>query len=142
MIENESYQMLTVPICSFQKKNGVLSFNLKQYNERLCIFDKFNNVVIDVETCHQYPCMSGMNMQCFFDIGEGKIEKYKRIACTEYAKTISNELNLKVLKKCKGIIILLSAGIKFPDGNEKLSNEVYLNLIKGNKSKKKVKKTK
>ena len=140
MLEDNNYKIVTMHICSFERKNGMLSLNMNKYPERLCIHDKLNKVVIDVETNHQYPYVRILNMQSFYNIEESKmLTSDKRVACIEYA-TVPYDLGKETLKKCQNIIKALKEGKEFPDGNKVLSNEQYLEMINDSQKNEKTKK--
>lgn len=140
MLEDKNYKILKMHICSFERKNGILTFDMKKYPERLCIYDKNNNVVIDVDTKHQYPYIRVLNGQSFYNIDEVKtLTSDRRVACMEYA-TFIYDLEKELLKDCKNIINLLQKGYVFPSGNEMLTNEEYLATINNSQNKEKSKK--
>ena len=140
MLEDKDYRIVQMHICSFERKNGVLTFDMNKYSERLCVHDKKNKIVIDVETKHQYPYVRVLNMQTFYDMDEVKmLTPDKRVGCMEYV-TVIFELNKEQLIACKKIISLLKKGKSFPNGNEVLSNEQYLEVINNSKSVVKTKK--
>lgn len=140
MLEDKDYKILKMHICSFARKNGILTFDMKKYPERLCIFDKINKNVIDVETKHQYPYVRVLNGQCFYNTDDvKKLTPNKRVACIEYA-TFIYDLENDLLEECKNIIVSLKNGYVFPNGNEKLTNEEYLETINTSKSEDKIKK--
>ena len=41
----KDYAITQMHICSFERKNGILSFNTGKYPERLCVHDKKNNFI-------------------------------------------------------------------------------------------------
>ena len=130
MLENENYKIVQMHICSFERKDGMLAFDMSKYPQRLCIHDKKNKMIVDVETQHQYPYVRILNMQYFYDIEEIKLlTPDKRVGCMEYA-TIIPIFDSSTIEKCKNIIDLLKKGVAFPDGNQVLSNEQYLEAIK------------
>ena len=146
MLEDENYRIIKIHICNFERNNGILSFNTKKYPERLCVHDKKNNFVIDVETGHKYPYVRVLNMQYFYYIDDVKsLTENTRVACMEYVTTIC-DLTKEQLRECKNTIKLLQMGKLFIDGNQVLSNEQYLEMInnkeKTNKTKKIVRKRK
>ena len=140
MLEDKNYKIVKMHICSFERKNGILLFDMNKYPERLCVHDKKNKIIIDVETGHKYPYVRVLNMQSFYNVEEIKdLTQDKRVGCMEYATCIV-ELNKETLKSCKNIIKLLQDGKCFPDGNEILSNEQYLEMINESKNNEKTKK--
>lgn len=140
MLEDKNYKIVRMHICSFERKNGALTFDMKKYPERLCIYDKKNKVVIDVETSHSYPYVRVLYQQMFYDVEEVKtLTQDKRVGCIEYAALIF-ELDKKQLKKCRNIIKALQDGKSFPDGNQILSNEQYLEMINNKENPDKTKK--
>lgn len=140
MLEDINYKIVKMHICSFERKNGILLFNTKKYPERLCVHDKKNKIVIDVETHHQYPYVRVTNMQDIYYKEDAKmLTPDKRVACMEYFTSIY-DLNKEELKQCKAIINLLQKGKSFLDGNQVLSNEQYLEIINNSKKGQKTKK--
>lgn len=143
MLENENYSIAKMHICSLEKKDNCFSLKLKEYPERLCVIDKVNKVVIDVETAHQYPYIKVLNNQYFLDMDIAEIKLLnsgERVGCISYATYSYGALDLKKLKRCKYIIELLNEGYTFPDGNKELTNEEYLEVVKNSKKMRKVKK--
>lgn len=129
MLEDKNYKIVKMHICRFERKNGGLVFDMNKYPERLCVYDKQNKFVIDVETSHRYPYVRVLYQQMFYDIEEVKtLTPDKRVGCMEYA-TFIYDLDKETLKKCKSIIKLLQKGKTFIDGNQVLSNEQYLKMI-------------
>lgn len=146
MLEDKNYRILEMHICSFERKDNILSFDMNKYPERLCVHDKVNKIVVDVETYHQYPYIKVLNMQYFYDLNDAKLlTPSKRVGCMEYA-TIPYNLDKRTLRSCRTIIRMLQSGKIFPDGNEILTNEQYLEMINSseniNKTKKMVRKRK
>ena len=140
MTVDNNYVITKMHICSFERRNGGLVFDMNKYPERLCVFDKKNKFVIDVETCHQYPYVRVLYQQMFYDIEEVKsLTPDKRVGCMEYA-TFDFDYDEKTLKRCMNIIKLLKNGKIFPNGNEELTNEEYLAVINRNKKEVKAKK--
>lgn len=129
-------------ICCFEKYNeNILKMNLEKYPERLCIIDAEKNFVIDVETRHEYEYVKTVNMLYFLsDLESKKISPGKRVACFEYSFLSIGNLSSDELRKCKDIIELLKKGYKFPDGNQELTNEEYLELINTQKTEEETKK--
>lgn len=140
MLKYDNYEIVKMHICSFEGKDGVLSFDIDKYPERLCVCDKSNKLVIDVETLHQYPYISGLNMQSFYDISNAETFSVgNRIGCIEYA-TCPYELENESLEMCINIIEQLKLGQIFPDGNSILTNEEYLLIAKVSETGEKIKK--
>ena len=140
MIVDNDYAITQMHICSFERKNGILVFDMNKYPERTCVFDKKNKIIIDVETFHQYPYVRVLNHQMFYDIEEVKtLRPDKRVGCMEYA-TFDFYYDEKTLKRCARIIKMLKQGKIFPNGNDELTNEEYLAVINRNKNVQKTKK--
>ena len=98
MLEDKNYRIVEMHIYSFERKNGMLSFDRYKYPERLCVHDKKNNIVIDVETCHQYPYVRVTNMHAFYNAEDVKtLTPDKRVGCIEYATSIY-DLDKETLK--------------------------------------------
>ena len=140
MLEDINYKIVQMHIGSFERKDGILSFDIKKYPERLCIHDKKNKIVVDVETGHQYPYVRILNMQEVYYKEDTKLlTSNKRVGCIEYS-TILCELDKEKLELCKNIISLLQKGHLFLDGNKILTNEQYLEIINNSENIKKTKK--
>jgi len=133
-MENDNYKIAKIHICNFEKKEDFLKVNLNKFPERLCIIDEKNDIAVDVETKHQYPYIRTVSMMYFLNDTEvKKIKIGKRFACFEYFFLTLSGLNSEELIECKKIIESLKKGIKYPDGNDMLTNEQYLELINENK---------
>ena len=131
---NNGYEIKEMHICKFEKEQGIFKSDLNIYPSRLCILDKKNNRVIEVETRHQYPYLKFINMS--YLNGDSKKEDIyinKRYACNEYASLLFSKLDSNTLNKCKKIIDLLNSGYQFPNGNDELTNEQYLEMINSDK---------
>lgn len=140
MLEDKNYRIVRMHICSFERKNGMLTFDMNKYPERLCVYDKENKFVIDVETSHKYPYVRVLYQQMFYDIEEVKsLTPDKRVGCMEYATNIY-DLDKESLKKCQSIIKSLQNGKSFIEGNQTLSNEQYLEMINNMEKTQKTKK--
>ena len=140
MLEDANYRIVQMHICSFERRDGILSLDMKKYPERLCVHDKKNNIIIDVETGHKYPYVRILNMQEVYYKEDAKmLTPDKRVGCIEYAP-IPYNLDKETLKLCRNIINLLQNGNFFPDGNKILSNEQYLEMINNSKKSAKTKK--
>lgn len=140
MLEDKNYRILQMHICSFERKNGVLTFDMNKYPQRLCVYDKQNKIVIDVETGHKYPYVRILYMRDIYHKEDAKmLTPDKRVGCMEYA-TFIDDIDKETLKECKNIIKLLENGKIFPDGNKILSNEQYLEMINDSKNNEKTKK--
>jgi len=140
MLEDKNYKIVKMHICSFERKNGGLIFDMNKYPERLCVYDKQNKFVIDVETSHRYPYVRILHMRDIYHKEDAKmLTPDKRVGCMEYA-TFIDDISKEELKECKNIIKLLQSGKTFPDGNQILSNEQYLETINNQKNAVKTKK--
>lgn len=140
MLENDNYSIVKMHICSMDKKDNCFSLKLKDYPERLCVIDKVNKVVIDVETAHQYPYIRIINHQYYLDMDIAEIKLLnsgERVGCIAYAMLLKNSLDSKILRRCKYIVKLLSEGYTFPDGNKELTNDEYLDVVNNPKTMKK-----
>lgn len=129
-----------VHICCFDKfDETILKTDLNEYPDRLCIVDEENDMIIDVETKHRYTYVRTMSMLYFLnELERKKIKLGKRFGCFKYDNSLL-KISSDELKQCREIINLLKQGFVFPDGNDELTNEEYLELI--NKSKTKEKKS-
>lgn len=137
MLENKSYRIVKMHICGLEKKDNLVSLNIKKYAERICILDEVNKILVDVKTCHQYPYIKVINRQYFMDKTDvEQLNGNQRFGCMEYATIPYFELKEKELKRCKKIIKLLSLGFSFPNGNAEYTNEEYLSVVNSNKVKK------
>lgn len=140
MLEDRRYKIAKMHICSPERKNGILVFDTKKYPERLCVHDKKNNIVIDVETGYEYPYVRVVNMQdIYFKKDAEMLRPNARVGCMEYGILIY-DLDKEQLEKCQNIIKLLKVGKSFPNGNLFLSNEQYLEMINNSKNVVKTKK--
>ena len=128
------YEIREMHICKFENKNGLLTSDLNVYPSRLCILDKTNRIVIDVETGHKYPYLKITNMSYLNgDSKRENIDINKRYSCLEYASLLYSQLDSRMLNKCEEIIKLLNNGHEFPNGNDELTNEQYLEMLNSNK---------
>lgn len=130
-----------IHIVPFERdKDNILKGCFDQYPPRLCVIDDDNSIAVDVETCMQYPYIRTFSSIYFYnEIEKNKIKIGKRFACRPYVLFNEDSLSTDLLKRKKEIINLLNQGVTFPDGNEELTNEEYLELI-NNKENIKVKK--
>ena len=118
MLEDKNYRIVKMHIGSFERKNGLLTFDRNKYPERLCVHDKENKFVIDVATYHKYPYIRVVNMQELYNKEDvKKLTPQKRVACMEYA-TITHDLKKEDLEHCKKIIKLLQSGKIFIDARK------------------------
>ena len=131
MANEKKLRIARLHICNFENYNeNILKMNLQKYPDRLCIIDDENDIVIDVETKHRYQYVRTINMLYFLsDFESKKVSVGKRVGCFEYSYLSLDKLTSDELKQCKEIINLLKQGFIFPDGNEELTNEQYLELI-------------
>ena len=136
-MENDNYKIVKIHICNFEKKDDLWKVNLNEFPERLCIIDNNNDIAIDVETKHQYTYIRTMSMMYFLNEMEVKKLKIgKRLACFEYSLLLLSTLSSEEITQCQEIIEALKQGFKYPDGNDMLTNEQYLELINKDKNKK------
>ena len=142
MFENKKIRISKMHICPFEKyDNSRLKFDLEKYKDRLCVVDENKDIVVDVETGHQYPYVRTVSMIYFLNELEAKkVVVGKRVGCFEYDSICLSDLNSEDLKKCKEVIELLKQSFVFPNGNEQLTNEQYLELINRQKIEQKSKK--
>ena len=131
MTNEKRFRITKLHICSFEKYDDrYLKKDLEKYPERLCIIDDQTNIVIDVETKHKYEYIKTINGLYFFsEFGSKVVPIGKRVGCFEYSYISIGNLSSDELRECKEIINLLKKGFSFPDGNEQLTNEQYLELI-------------
>lgn len=128
------YKIKEMHICKFEKEKGLLNFDLNKYPSRICILDKQTGRVIDVETKHQYPYLKITNMSYLLQENKKEdIDINKRYACLEYATLLYSQLDSRMLNSCEEIINLLNSGYEFPNGNDELTNEQYLEMVNSNK---------
>ena len=140
MLEDENYKIVKMHICSFERINGVLVFDKNKYPERLCVCDKKNKIVVDVETLHRYPYVRILNQQEIYYKEDVKfLTPNMRVGCMEYV-TFLSDISEDQLKQIQSIIRLLNGGYNFENGNLVLSNEQYLKMINNPKNKQKSKK--
>ena len=142
MINEKKIRIAKIHICSFENYNAnILKYNLEKYPERICVIDEQKDIVVDVETRHQYPYIRTVNMSYFLNDSEKKkVIPGKRVGCFEYYSLSLFELSSDDLKKCNKIINLLKENYIFPEGNDELTNEQYLELINSSKKEKESKK--
>lgn len=127
---NNNYEIKEMHICKFENKNGLLTSDLNKYPSRLCIIDKNNRRVIDVETQHQYPYIKITNMSYLGECSKrSDINIKKRYACLEYASLLYSQLDSNTLNRCEEIIKLLNSEYQFADGNDELTDEQYLEMV-------------
>ena len=141
-MKKESIRVAKIHICVFEKNNeNQIKIDIQKYPDRLCVIDEEKNIVIDVQTKHQYPYIRTVNRLYFASNDDAARVKYgKRNACFEYHTMPMLEFTSLELDCCNEIIKQLKQGVKFLDGNEVLTNEEYLEAIKNEKTYNKVKK--
>lgn len=130
MQQNKNYEIIKTHICSLEKRDGITSFDLNKYPERICILDKTKNIVIDIETKHQYTYLETMSM--LYVLNSELLYKIKpgnRVAVVSYAWIPGFELTTEQLNKCEKIINSLKQGKEYPEGNKVLTNEEYLEMV-------------
>ena len=135
MIDEKKIRMARLHICCFENFDDKrLKYDLEKFPDRLCVIDEDKDIVVDVETRHQYTYVRTISMLYFLnELERKKISVGKRVGCFEYDSLSLGILSSDDLKECKEIINLLKQGFVFPDGNEELSNEEYLELINRSK---------
>lgn len=141
MLESERYLITKMHISKFELAGERINPNFLNSPLRICVLDRQKEIAIDVETFCSYPYVKILNMQYLF--GFDKISKYgldKRYACVEHHSMVLGNVDLEILKRCKKVIMLLEQNFIFPDGNDELTNEEYLNITNDSKSSKKLRK--
>ena len=131
------YDTFEFYICTFKiKENGVVP-NITDYPyRRLCVVDNKRKKVIDIEHELEYDYIETMSQLYFINESSKKIKENKRAAIFP---VIVLSLKLDQRKKVSSIINKIENGYQFPDGNDVLSNQEYLNSFKKEKSKAKIK---
>lgn len=134
-MKKDNIRIARIHICTIEKADGNnIKLDLQNYPERLCVIDEENSIVIDVETKHQYPYIRTVNRLYFASEDDVARIKYgKRNAYFDYSNFLMLDFSLSELNRCKEIIEQLKQGVVFIDGNEALTNEEYLNMIKNSK---------
>ena len=123
MLEDVNYKIVRMHIGSFERINGILAFDKNKYPERVCVHDKENKIVVDVETLHRYPYVRILNQQEIYYKEDVKfLTPNNRVGCMEYV-TFLNDIGEEQLKQAQSIIRLLNGGYNFENGNLVLSNE-------------------
>lgn len=129
MIKQNKPMIARIHICCFESFNNNLKTDLQKYLDRLCIIDEEKDIVVDVETRHQYKYVRTVSMLYFLnELETKKIIPGKRFGCFKYDNSLI-DVSSDELKECKKIIDLLKQGYEFPNGNDVLTNEEYLELI-------------
>lgn len=143
MNSDQNIRLAKMHICKFNKiNNNEFKINLSEYPERLCVIDESKGIVIDIETMHQYPYVNIMNMQHLcIDNFQKNIIADKRVACIEYFNFGEFELDLSTIFKYHIIKKLIKNGKSFPNGNEELTDEEFLNIVHKNDHNNEIRKT-
>ena len=141
-MKKENIRVAKIHICVFEKNNeNQIKIDTQKYPDRICVIDEGKNIVIDVQTKHQYPYIRTVNRLYFASNDDAARVKYgKRNACFEYSNCPFLEFTPLEFKNCNEIIEQLNQGVEFLDGNEVLTNEEYLEMIKNEKNDNKIKK--
>lgn len=141
-MKKESIRISRIHICVFEKNNeNKIKIDTQKYPDRICVIDEEKNIAIDVQTKHQYPYIRIVNRLYFASSDEVERVKYgKRNACFECHTLPMLEFTSLELNRCNEVIEQLKQGVEFLDGNEVLTNEEYLEMIKNEKRDIKVKK--
>lgn len=143
MKNRNKIRIAKIHICSFEKVNDKdFKFNVEKYPERLCVIDENRDIVVDVETKHEYPYVETTSTLHFINnMYINQISEGQRVACYEYVVMLPNqELSSKEIDECNKIFNLLKQGKSFKKGNEELTNEEYLEMINKAKVEPKIKK--
>lgn len=140
-MKNSRYHVCWVQICPFEKlENGILKPNRDEYPYRLCVIDKKTDCVVDVKTHHKYDHIH-TSLIYFLQEESKKIIAGKRYAINELQSSIFL-VSDEDLKNAEEIIYRLDNNIGFVEGNDILSNEQYLEKIKEENDKVKIKEKK
>ena len=121
----EKYQIKDVNICTFSfDKEGSIKPNLNEYPYiRTCLIDTEKNIAIDINHEVEYDYLQTQSRLYFINGASEKIKENKRAAIFSYYVV---SVDPEVEKKAKDIVKKIEKGVKFPDGNDVLSNEDYL----------------
>ena len=140
-MKNSRYNVSWLQICPFERlKSGLLKPNREDYPYRLCVVDKKSGNVIDVKTNNSYKYIHTSSIYFMHEEAK-KIIDGKRYAIRELQSSMFS-ISEEDLKLAREIINKLNNNIDFVDGNEVLSNEQYLEIIKEKNNKVKMKEKK
>ena len=136
---DKDYVITELYICTFDlSREKIISPNL-DYPTRFCVLDKKRKIAVDIEHELQYDYIETISRLYFVENAAKKIKNNLRAAIFPYHMPYKeNDINIKGYK----IIEQLKKGVIFQDGNDALSNEDYLNLVKKEKPKKMIKRKK
>lgn len=122
---NKKIRIIKVPICTFDiTENKKIKLNIQGYPCRLCIIDEIKKIIVDVEHKLKYQYINK------FDLIELEKNKGKRIGFIQYNFLELNKLSSEELKNCVDVVKLLNQDYNFKDGNQEMSNEEYLKIVK------------
>ena len=122
---NKKIRIIKVPICTFDiTENKKIKLNIQGYPCRLCIIDERKKIIVDVEHKLKYQYINK------FDLIELEKNKGKRIGFIQYNFLELNKLSSEELKICVDVVKLLNQDYNFKDGNQEMSNEEYLKIVK------------
>ena len=138
MMKENRYIVCWLQICPFERLEGsILKPNRDDYPYRLCVFDKNEDIVIDVKTHHKYNYIH-TSLVYFMHEEAKKIGDGKRYAINELPSSVFL-VDEEEIEEVRKIIYMLDNNIGFVDGNKSLSNEQYLEILL-EEEKKKIKK--
>ena len=133
MMKENRYIVCWLQICPFERlEGGILKPNRDDYPYRLCVFDKNEDIVIDVKTHHKYNYIH-TSLVYFMHEEAKKIELGKRYAIKKLPSFMfpvtdeESKLALNIIRK-------MESGYGFIDGNI-FSNEDYLKIVKNEENK-------
>ena len=128
---NKKYQVNQVNICPFKISERGVRPMLNEYpTARLCVIDKEEGFVIDVNHELKYDFLESSSMLYLINGASKKIRENRRVALNPLVNLgISDEDQ----KKVENVLYKLEIGYEFEDGNDVLSNEEYLRKIEEEK---------
>ena len=128
---SKKYQVNQVNICPFKISDRGFMPMLNEYpTARLCVIDKEEGFVIDVNHELKYDFLESSSMLYLINGASKKIRENRRVALNPLVNLgISDEDQ----KKVENVLYKLEIGYEFEDGNDVLSNEEYLRKIEEEK---------
>ena len=139
---NERFQIAELHICTFSFENNFISPDLENYPRRICVIDKQNKIVIDINHKLKYDYIETISGLYFINESMKKIKDGRRSAIFPSTIFLDDIKDKKILESAKKIIEGLKSEKQYTDGNEFLNNEQYLKKVKEEKNDKQKEKTK
>lgn len=136
---NDRFLITGIYICPVDRVGvGFFKPNLN-YPVRFCVIDKKNELAIDIKTKLKYDYILTANHKDFIDHSDKKIRPNRRVAIFPNSSLGYGNYDIEAVKQ---IIEKLKNNERFPDGNDVLNNEKYLEYIEREESTKTNTKTK